>query len=107
MIALAMADGQFTREEEHVLFATAHRLGMSEEELDSIKADSSTIEFNPPESYGEKIEQIYDFISLVSVDGNIDEAEIELCKSLALKLNLAPRIIDDLISKFFGSDKSE
>ncbi|MEM9857831.1 MAG: TerB family tellurite resistance protein [Bacteroidota bacterium] len=102
LIALAMADGKMSQEEEHVLFATAHRLGMSGEELEAIKAHPDSIEFKTPQSYGDKIEQIYDFISLISVDGDIDEQEVKLCRSLALKFDLAPRIIDDLLEKFFG-----
>ena len=31
------------------------------------------------------------------VDKKIDENEVKVCKNLAIKLNLAPNIIDDLI----------
>lgn len=102
LVALAMADGNMSLEEEHVLFATAHRIGMSNEELEVIKSNPESIEFKVPESYGDKIEQIYDFLSLISVDGSIDDEEVKLCRSLALKFDLAPRIIDDLLDKFFG-----
>ncbi|MEM1406959.1 MAG: hypothetical protein AAGG59_09310 [Bacteroidota bacterium] len=105
LVALAMADGQMSLEEEHVLFATAHRMGMSSEELEAIKSDPESIEFKVPESYGDKIEQIYDFLSLISVDGSIDTEEVELCRALALKFDLAPRIIDDLLDKFFGGNR--
>ncbi|MEM7108191.1 MAG: hypothetical protein AAF519_08185 [Bacteroidota bacterium] len=105
LMALAMADGKMTLEEEHVLFSIAHRMGMSNEELELIKSNPEAIEFKTPNSYGEKIEQIYDFLSLISVDGSIDDEEVELCRSLALKFDLAPRIIDDLLDKFFGDKR--
>ena len=101
LMSIAMADGHLAKEERHILFSVAHRLGMSDEDIIAVRDNPESIKFTPPESYDEKIEQIYDFISLMSVDSDIDPNEIELCKKLALHLQLTPRIIDDLLAKLF------
>lgn len=105
LMSIAMADGRLAEEERHILFSVAHRLGMSEEDIIAVRDNPDTIKFTPPDSYDEKIEQIYDFISLMSVDSDIDPNEVALCKKLALHLQLAPRIIDDLLAKLFDDQK--
>lgn len=105
LMVLTMADGKMSFEEEHTLFSLAHRLGLSNADLEFIKSNPRSIEFKIPDSYGEKLEQIYDLVSQISVDGPVEDKEVELCRSLALRFNLAPRVIDDLLDKFFDKDE--
>ncbi len=105
LMAIAMADGHLAEEERHVLISVAHRMGMSDEEVQFVQENPDSVKFTPPKEYDEKMEQIYDFISLMSVDSDIDPSEIEVCRKLALHLDLAPRIVDDLLNKFFGDHK--
>lgn len=105
LMAIAMADGRLAEEERHILISVAHRLGLSEEEVQMVQDNPDSVKFTPPKAYDEKMEQIYDFISLMSVDSDIDPSEVEVCRKLALHLDLAPRIVDDLLEKFFGDLK--
>ncbi len=39
--------------------------------------------FNPPETYKERIEQLYDMVIVMMVDGEITEIELLFCKAVA------------------------
>ena len=100
LIALAQADGHFAEIEEHLLIEIAHRIGMSNEEIIDIRDGIDTIEFVIPDKYEERIEQFQDLLSLVSVDGHIDETEVEMCKSLAEKFEIPLDIVDKMLAVY-------
>lgn len=101
LMSIAMADGQLAEQEYQVLYMVAKRLGMSEVDITDIRLNPESVKFTAPKSYDEKVQQIEDFICLMSADNDIDPNEIEVCKKLAMHLDLAPRIIDDLLSGSF------
>lgn len=105
LMAIAMADGQLAESERQILYLVARRLDMSDADVKEIRNSPENIKFVPPKSYDEKINQIKDFISLMSADNDIDPNEIKVCKKLAMHLELAPRIIDDLLSGSFEGRK--
>lgn len=102
LMSIAMADGQLAEEERNIVYSVAYSLGMSDEDIAAVQNSPESIKFIPPKTYNEKLEQIYDFISLMSADHNIDPNEVAVCKKLALHLELAPRIIDDILNKLFA-----
>ena len=101
LMSIAMADGQLAEQEYQILSLVGKRLGMSEDDIADVRKNPESVKFTPPKTYDEKVQQIDDFICLMSADNDIDPNEIAVCKKLAYHLDLAPRIIDDLLSGSF------
>ncbi|ELR68313.1 hypothetical protein C900_00540 [Fulvivirga imtechensis AK7] len=101
LISVAMADGHLAEEEWALLTRVAQRLRMSSEEIQNIKNNPADIQFVVPKKYKEKIQQVNDLVALMMVDGDIDQSELELCKKIALKLDLLPRVVNDLVNKAY------
>lgn len=100
LMVLAMADGHLDLIEEHLLIAIAHRLGLSESDIEDIKNNLDKIEFSLPKLYDERLEQLGDLFTLMSVDGHIDEKELEMCRELGRKYQLPEYTIEEMLQKF-------
>src|SRR6188768_3084280 len=101
LISIAMADGQLDSGEWDLLVAISRVMGMSEEEILSIKENPQKVQFTPPKKYEDKIQQIQDLVAVMTIDESINQDELALCKKIALKLNLLPQIVDDIVSDVF------
>lgn len=101
LITVAMADGHLAEEEWALLLRIAQRLNMSTEEIQNIKNNPGETKFVVPKKYQDKLQQVNDLVALMMVDGDIDKKELELCKKLALKLDLLPRVVNDLVNKAY------
>lgn len=102
LIAVAMADGHLAEEEWALLKRVAKNLNMSSEEIQNIRNNPSEVKFVAPRRYKEKLQQVNDLVSLMMVDGDVDLNELELCKKIALKLDLLPRVVSDLIDNAYN-----
>ena len=97
LISVAMADGHLDGDEWELLVIIAKRLDMSEEEIVRVKNNRDNINFVPPKSYDEKVQQIKDLVAVMTIDHQINQKELELCKKISLKLDLLPQIVDQII----------
>lgn len=102
LIELALADGNIDDVEIKLLMEIASKLDMSAEDIEDIRNHPENIKFTPPSSEKAKIRQISELVKMMVVDKKIEPNEVKLCKSLAIRLNLAPNIVDDLIELHIG-----
>ena len=85
LLEMAMADRHFDDSEFQLLKTLAKKYKVSENELEKIKTDPSNIEFELPQKKEEKFEQFYELVHMMTVDHDIDRAELSLCKIFATK----------------------
>ena len=85
LLEMAMADSHFDDSEYQLLKTLAKKYKVSEKELEKIKEDSSQIDFELPENKEEKFEQFFELVHMMTVDHDIDRAEMSLCKLFAKK----------------------
>ncbi len=97
LIEIALADGTFDEREKKLIKEIAIKLELSENDIDEIQKHPETVKFTPPSSEKLKIEHLNELVKMMMADNKIDEEEVKVCKNLAIKLNLAPNIINDLI----------
>ena len=97
LIALACADGSLDKSEMDLIFKIGIRAGRSPDELNRNFECPNSISFFHPDSYRERIEQLYDMVMVMMVDGELHENEIALCKVTAIKLGFKHRIIDQMV----------
>lgn len=111
LVALACADDSLDENELNLIFKIGVKGGLSPDELQRIFKRPESIPFYPPDSYRERIEQLYDMVMVMMVDGKLHENEIGLCKLTAIKLGFKQDIIDkmvlntiDMIAKGIAAD---
>jgi uncharacterized tellurite resistance protein B-like protein len=97
LISVAMADGHLDQEEWDLLVTMARVLQISEEEIRNIKENPESVRFIPPKKYEDKVQQIQDLVAIMTIDGEINKKELELCKKISLKLDILPQLVDDII----------
>ena len=97
LLELAIADGKLDESEMKAIISIAGNFDLSEQEVMAIKDNHQEIDFTPPSSYSAKVKLLEDLVKIMIADHEIDEKEVKICKDLALKLNIAPVIVDELI----------
>lgn len=94
---VAAADGHLEDEERDLIFNIASRHGVTREELIRILQRPESISFTPPATLAGQIELLMDMVMVMMVDGEIDEREYRLCKTMARRLGFRQEVIDAMI----------
>lgn len=102
LISVALADGNLSKEEWNLLVYLAEKFEMSESQILEIRDNPDTVDFVAPKTYEESALQIEDLIMVMTIDREIDPTEVTLIKRIALKLNILPQMVDDIISRIQG-----
>ena len=97
LFAVANADGKVKGTELDCLIRLAEKFNMSTAEVTRIIQDPSSVKIHPLKENGERIEHLYDLVTVMLVDDHIDKRELALCKSFAGKLGLEEEIVDSLV----------
>lgn len=97
LIMLALSDGTFDKSEMELITKIGISAGLTPNELQRIFARPDSIDFYPPETYRERIEQLYDMVLVMMVNTEIHENEILICKLIAEKLGFKHTIIDKMV----------
>lgn len=97
LIAVALADGHLDDAEMELILHLANKCYMTPDEVKRVIERPELINFHPPKTNQERFDQIYDLVTVMLVDGKVDENERELCKMFALNLGYKSAIVDRLI----------
>ncbi|MGF1635714.1 MAG: hypothetical protein ACFCUU_01475 [Cyclobacteriaceae bacterium] len=97
LLLVSLADGSLDAEELSLIRNIAAESGISEVEIHAISENLAQEAFVAPSNESEAVKQISDLVRLMIADREIEDREVDLCKKLAIKLNLAPQIVDELI----------
>ncbi len=97
VVEMAKAD-QFNSpiEEKYIAFV-AEQLKIGKEELSLIKNKPEQFPFIPPESEQERMTILYYVLFTMRMDGEISQAEENICHKFGLKLGFNPALTQDLI----------
>lgn len=98
VIAVMLADGEVTQEEEKFLSMVCMRVGLSENDLAEILQKPGKVKFTPAKNYEDRIKQLTDVVYMMLVDGNINQFEMKLCIMIALNLGFHPSAIEEIIN---------
>lgn len=99
LIEVALADGHLATEEWNMLVFLADKFNITEHQIKAIKDNPDRIEFVIPKTHEECLLQIEDLVMVMAVDNEINPDETVLIKKIALKLNVLPKMVDDLIER--------
>lgn len=108
---VARVDGGVDRSELDLIVGLAEKFQMSTEEVTKIIRNPEAVAWVMPKTTGERLEHLYDLVVVMIVNGQIDERELFLCKSLGVKLGFGEDTIDslvrDLIERAMKGDASD
>ncbi len=99
LIVLSLRDDTPSKEKFEIIKNVGTRIGLTETDLKRILERPESIEFIAPKDDDERIEQLYDMVAVMMVDGKIDSREINYCKTVAIKLGFVPEVIDEIIAQ--------
>ena len=98
IVRVAMSDGVITDEEKAFLDRLARNLDISEEDYKLILKDYKQHPINPPTSYDQRLERLYDLARMVwadHIEGENQKAILErLCVGLGFKSSNAKYVTD-------------
>jgi uncharacterized tellurite resistance protein B-like protein len=102
LVTVAMADGQVDKEEWSLLVGIATHLGMSESEITGIRNNPEAVSFVPPKKYEERVQQLRDLVSIMTIDSMINLRELDLCRKISLRLDILPQMVDEILEHNFS-----
>ena len=97
LFSIALADAHLDSREEEYLLLTAEKMGITHDELESIKNAPEGVKVVIPENYYLRFRMIFDFVWIMMIDGEIDPREVIVCKQMVDQLDFASSIVDDLV----------
>jgi uncharacterized tellurite resistance protein B-like protein len=98
LIEMAAADGQFIDPEYELLKSIAKRNGISTGRLKEIRDNPDGIKFEVPTDPTEKFHQLFDLVSMMSVDKSIHAEEVSLCNLFAIKFGYKRELAGELVN---------
>ena len=96
-VAVMLADGKIEPKEIAILGAICARLGLDATVVKEILDKPTKIDFIAPSDDKEKIAQLVDVVFMMMADGNIDQKELDCCRSVAIGFGYNPSIIGKLV----------
>lgn len=103
LLAVAMADGNLDNVEFEYIMQLADKCYMTRDEVKRVIDFPEAISFHPPKTDRERFDQMYDLVTVMLVDGEIDDREMQLCKVFAMRLGFKPVLVDKLVVDLIDS----
>jgi uncharacterized tellurite resistance protein B-like protein len=107
IVALANADGRLDSREMALIRKTALTAGVGEKELNEILDHAGELHVSVSGSVTQRIEQFYDLILTMLVDGEIEVHESQMCLDVAAILGFEDDMVESLVGDVIESIHSD
>jgi hypothetical protein len=99
IVRVAMADGVLIPVEKAFLDKLAGKLEISAAEYEEILENPLKYPINPPYSYAQRLERLYDLARMVHVDHHLGDKQDVLLRKFGLALGFTPSNVNYIIDK--------
>ena len=99
IVRVAIADGVVIPEEKAFLDTLAGKLEISAAEYEEILENPLKYPINPPYSYAQRLERLYDLARMVHVDHHLGDKQDVLLRKFGLALGFTPGNVNYIIDK--------
>ena len=99
IVRVALADEKVTPEEKAFLNKLAEKLEISAAEYEEILENPLKYPINPPYSYAQRLERLYDLARMVHVDHHLGDKQDVLLRKFGLALGFTPGNVNYIIDK--------
>ena len=79
------------------LLKWGEELGIKKDELFGIMAIPKMLTFKMPDKLGDALEQIYDLLFMINMDGIVEDIELNVINIYSKKLGLEPYVVNNLL----------
>ena len=94
LVMIANSDGELAASEDRLLDAIGRELGLTQEQMEDIKANPEDYAIHPPSDKTERFEQMVNLIQMVQADGKVEDEEMNILKKMAVAIGYND--IDDI-----------
>lgn len=98
LIMLASADGHIADEELMVIAQVAMREKLSDEELNKVIEHPDDIHIEVPTDDEQRHQYLTDMVTLMMIDGELDEQEMSICKVYAMHIGYPSTKVDEIVN---------
>ncbi len=99
IIKLARVDFVINGDEQELLDRLAKQLGIEKQEYKNVLENPDAYPINPPVTYDERIERLYNLTNMIFIDGEIIGDEVDLLQRIAIDLGFPTDIIEKISDK--------
>jgi hypothetical protein len=99
IVRVALADGHSSAEEKAFLDKLATNLQISTSEYEEILENPSLYPINPPYSYNERLERLFDLGRMVHIDHHLGDGQEKLLEKLGVALGFTSSNVSYIIHK--------
>lgn len=97
---IAAADGVIDETEQHFLLDVAHKLGLSQWDIDAVIKKYPNIDFVIPEEKEEGWYSLKNLVYMMVVDGHIEENEYGLCLEFASRIGEGEEAVQAILKEY-------
>ena len=98
LIALAKVDGNLHPEEEKMLYKMGEIYGLKDRQIASLINYDERTSLNIPKSHEQKMNQLYDLVTMIYADGKVEESEVHFCEELMIKFGFKREVVQWMIN---------
>jgi hypothetical protein len=99
IVRVALADGYSSVEEQTFLDKLAANLEISNSEYEEILENPTKYPINPPYSYNERLERLFDLGRMVYIDDELGEGQLQLLEKFGIALGFTPSNVEFIVRK--------
>lgn len=107
LVQVAMADGTIGELELKMLHRLGKNLGFTDPEIEILLKSTRHSAYHPPYELSKRFEQLYGIVKMILADDKIENTEMRMASSLALKSGFAEGEISALLSLLINGIKEE
>ena len=100
LILLAQADKHFAKIERDLIFKIARDHNFPEEQVTKLIQNPEPIESLGALSQEQKLDYLFTSIEMIFIDQKVQESEVILARSIAIKLGFNKKVVDYLVENF-------
>ena len=96
---VALADGYSSVKEKTFLDKLAANLEISNSEYEEILENPTKYPINPPYSYNERLERLFDLGRMVYIDDELGDGQLQLLEKFGIALGFTPSNVEFIVRK--------
>jgi uncharacterized membrane protein YebE (DUF533 family) len=100
LLALANVDGHMHPKEEALLYKIGKRYGLKDWQIKELIDSNEKFDVVVPDNHNDKMNLLYDLISMVFADEVIDKHEIQFCEEAVVNFGLKKELVAWLVGEF-------
>ncbi len=97
LIMISEVDGQYDANEIALIKDTGNKMGLSVEEIKSVKKNPKGFEFKLPDNMNDRMKILYYLLFMIRVDGKITIREKDMLRKVGFKLCLNPGLLNEML----------